>query len=138
LSRVYNPESAGKDRTRLAKSVVLALRELMKQSEPDQHSRDLAAFIALALLQINETIDLSVEAWEKRGYWVKAERFRMEWVWTGRLGAAMADALRSDDWGKVALTAVDIAQKLMSIKVTEHNRLGTPWEGAWETFQKKK
>jgi hypothetical protein len=78
LSRVIKTETAAKDRTRLTRAVVLALRELMRQTQPDNHSRDLAAFISFALLEINQTIDASVAAWEKRGYWVKADRFRMD------------------------------------------------------------
>ncbi len=137
MGRVINPDSAGKERTRLSKSVVLALRELMRQTEPDARSRDLAAFISLALIQIAKTIDVSVEAWEKRGYWVKAERFRMEWDWAGRLGRAMKEALKKDDWGSIAGTSVQIAQKLMKVQVTERHRLGTPWVGAWQAFQKE-
>jgi len=137
LGRVINPDSAGKERTRLSKSVVLALRELMRQTEPDARSRDLAAFISLALIQIAKTIDVSVEAWEKRGYWVKAERFRMEWDWAGRLGRTMKDALKKDDWASIAGTSVQVAQKLMKVQVTDRHRLGTPWEGAWQAFQKE-
>ncbi len=137
MGRVINPDSAGKERTRLSKSVVLALRELMKQTSPDSHSRDLAAFISLALFQIAQTIDVSVTAWEKRGYWVKAERFRMEWDWAERLGRSMKDALRKDDWAGVAGTSVQIGQKLMKVQVTERHRLGRPWEGAWEVFQRQ-
>ena len=66
MSRVIKTESAGKDRTRLSKEVVIALRELMRQSQPDDTSRELAAFIALALGEINATIEASVAAWEKR------------------------------------------------------------------------
>lgn len=136
MGRVINPDSAGKERNRLAKEVVLAIRELMKQSQPDSHSRDLAAFIAIALSQIWETIDVSVGAWEKRGYWVKAERFRIEWGWTERQGNAMRKALSQEDWGGVAAAAVQTAQKLGKVKVAEHHRLGAPWVGAWEIFQK--
>jgi hypothetical protein len=136
LGRVINPDSAGKERTRLSKEVVLAIRELMKQSQPDKASRDLAAFIALALLEISNTIDPSVAAWEKRGYWVKADRFRMEWGWTERLGNAMKQALIQDDWAGVAGAAVQTAQKLMKVQVSEHHRLGTPWVGAWDAMAK--
>ena len=78
MSRVINPDSAGKERTRLTKAIVISIRELAKQTEPGAKARDLAAFIALALLTIAEGIDVSVAAWEKRDYWVKADRFRME------------------------------------------------------------
>jgi len=132
MSRLINPESAGKQRTQLTKGVVLAIRELMKQEQADENTRDLAAFIGLALIEIGETIDISVQAWEKRGYWVKAERFRMEWEWVNQLGRAMLESLKDEDWNQVALLSVRIAQKLQKIQVAERNRLGTPWKGAWQ------
>ncbi len=40
MSRIINPENAGKQRTHLTKGVVLAIRELMKQAQADEkHSR---------------------------------------------------------------------------------------------------
>jgi hypothetical protein len=136
LSRVINPDSAGKERNHLTRAIVLAIRELMKQSQPDQLSRDLAAFIALSLEEIAESIDVSVGAWEKRGYWVKAERFRMEWEWAGRSGREMRKALQTDDWAAVAKTSITVAQKLMKIQIPPRHHLGAPWVGAWEQFQK--
>jgi len=110
LGRVINPESAGKERTRLTRATVLALRELMRQSQPDSKTRDLAAFIALALEAVAATIDASVDAWEKRGYWVKADRFRMEWYWSEQLGRAMRQAVLAEDWPTIALTAAQVAR----------------------------
>jgi len=136
LGRVINPEGVGKERTQLSRGVVLAIRELMKQTQPDDTSRDLAAFIALALLQIAATIDTSVTAWEKRGYWVKADRFRMDWAWAERFGNTMRQAVLVDDWGTVAMTSAQIAQKLMTVQVPVRHRLGTPWAGAWEQLRK--
>jgi hypothetical protein len=137
LSRIVKPESAGKDRTNLTKGVVLAIRELSRQSQADDSTRDLAAFIALALTAIGETIDESVAAWEKRGYWVKAERFRMEWEWAGRYGRQMRPAVLADDWGQVAALVVQIAGKLNKIEVSANHRMGKPWEGAYVRLQKQ-
>jgi len=120
----------------MSRGVVLAIRELMKQTQPDAHSRDLAAFIALALIEISKTIDVSVAAWEKRGYWVKSDRFRMDWAWAEKYGNAMRQAVLKDDWAAIAGTSVQIAQKLASIKVPQRHRLGEPWVGAWEALQK--
>ena len=58
----------------------------MKQKEPDAHSYDLVAFIALALLEIDANIEKTVAPWEKRDYWVKADRFRMQWGWARGAG----------------------------------------------------
>jgi hypothetical protein len=135
LSRVINPEGAGKDRTRLVKSIVLALRELMRQTEPNEQSRDLAAYIAMALLEITETVESSVAAWEKKGYWVKADRFRMEWAWTGRLGSQMRQAVLDEDWATVAMVAAQVGGKFNNVDVPVRHRLGQPWEGARQALK---
>lgn len=135
MSRIINPESAGKERTQLTRAIVLALRELMQKTVVDDQTRDLAAFIALSLAAIYETIDSSVAAWEKRGYWVKADRFRMDWVWTENLGVAMRTALISDDWATVALVSAQIMQKLKDVTVPKRHQLGTPWNGAWKRLR---
>ncbi len=137
MSRVINPDSAGKQRTRLSKSVVLALRQLARQSDTGGETRDLAAFISMALEAISQGIDASVAAWEKRGYWVKADKFRMEWAWTGPIAAKMRAAIAADDWATVAMLSAQVAEKLSKIQVTDNHRLGKPWEGAYERLAQK-
>lgn len=132
MSRVINPESAGKDRTRLSKAIVLAVRELAKQKDITEETKDLTAFIALALRTIADGIDVSVAAWEKRDYWVKADRFRMEWMWSGQVADKLKVALFTSDWGTVAMLMPQIAQKFSKIEVSENHRLGKPWVGAFK------
>ncbi len=130
MSRVIDTESAGKKRAQLSKAILLAIRELMKQPEPGELSQDLAAFIALSAQEISRTVDMSVQAWEKRGYWVKADRFRLEWEWADFLGKSMEQAVKQEDWSQIAMISVKIAQKLNKVKVPVKNRIGTPWVGA--------
>jgi hypothetical protein len=135
LGRAIHLEGVGKERKNLSRAVVLALRELMQQSEPDQTTRDLAAFIALALEGIYQTIDESVAAWEKRGYWLKADRFRLDWSWSETMAMNMRNAVLQEDWTQVALTAASVAQKLNSVVLPQRHRLGTPWVGAWDKLK---
>ena len=132
MSPIINPESAGKERTQLTKAIVLSVRELAKQTDVTNEAKDLAAFIALALKNISEGIDISVAAWEKRGYWVKADRFRMEWLWTGQYADKMKVAIFTNDWGAIAMLLPQIAQKFSKIEVSKNHRLGKPWVGAFE------
>ena len=131
MSRLINPDSAGKDRARLSKAIVLAVRELAKQTQVTPETKDLAAFIALALKQISAGIDASVAAWEKRDYWVKADRFRMEWMWSGQYAEKMRTAVLAEDWGTVAMVSAQIAQKFHKIVIAQNHRLGKPWVGAY-------
>lgn len=135
MSRVINPETAGKQRKRLARSVVLSIRELSKQREVTSASKDMAAYIVLALHEMHETVDTSVVAWEKRGYWVKADRFRLEWEWSQTLSDKIYKALMADDWASIAMLLAQVAQKLNKEQVPARHRLGTPWVGAWKHLQ---
>lgn len=137
MSRVINPDSAGKQRTKLTKSVVLALRELARQNDTGAEAHDLAAFIAVALRAVSEGIDGSVAAWEKRGYWVKADKFRMEWAWTGPLSEKLRAALTAEDWGSIAMLAAQVGQRLGKVQVADNHRLGKPWLGAYERMQRE-
>ena len=132
MSRIINPDSAGKERTQLSKGIVLAVRELARQADTGPESRDMAAFIALALYQITQGIDASVAAWEKRGYWVKADRFRMEWLWAETYATNMKTAVLADDWATIAVTMTQVASKLGKVNVPAGHRLGRPWVGAWK------
>ena len=131
MSRVINPDSVGKERTRLSKSIVLCIRELAKQTQVTSETKDMAAFIALALQSIAEGIDASVAAWEKRDYWVKADKFRMEWMWAGQSAEKMRSAVLGDDWAAIAMLVPLIAQRFSKIEVSDNHRLGKPWVGAY-------
>ncbi len=119
----------------LTKAIVLAVRELAKQNDVTTEAKDLAAFIALALQTIADGIDESVAAWEKRDYWVKADRFRMEWMWAGQTAAKMKTALSNDDWGTIAMLMPQIATKLNKIQVSDNHRMGKPWVGSYKRMQ---
>ncbi len=137
MSRVINPETAGKQRKRLARSVVLSIRELSKQTEVNLASKDMAAYIVLALQEMHETVETSVVAWEKRGYWVKADRFRLEWEWSQTLSDKICRALMSDDWASIAMMLAQVAQKLNKEQIPVRHRMGTPWVGAWKHLQNR-
>jgi hypothetical protein len=137
MSRIINTESAGKERAFLTKAIVAAIRELAKQNEPGTEARDIIAFLIFSLETIHKSIEISVAAWEKRDYWVKADRFRMEWAWTGSVSKKMRYALYDEDWGMVAGLSAEVAQKLGKIKVSDNNRLGKPWNGCWKELLKQ-
>jgi len=135
LSRIIKTGSASKDRILLEKGIVLAIRELTIKSGMDATTRDLLAYIALSLRDIGETIDASVTAWEKRGYWVKADRYRMEWIWASNLGEEMKQAILSEDWESVVRITAQVTQKMSKVKISQRNRLGSPWAGSFEILK---
>ena len=135
MTRIINIESAGKERNLLIKAIVAAIRELARQNEIGTEARDLVSFIIYSLETISKSIDISVIAWEKRDYWVKADRFRMEWAWTGNIGEKLKADLFEENWGSIAEQSAVIGQKLVKIKVSDKNRIGTPWKGCWSRLR---
>ena len=132
MSRMIKLDGSGKERTLLTRSVLRAIQELMRQTEVDDKTRDLASFIVLALEAIHQTIDQSVQAWENRGYWLKADRFRLEWEWAGLLADKMRQAIFTDDWDTVAVTAVKVSPRLEHVQLPKRQPQTEPRKGAWE------
>jgi len=131
LGRVISTENLATERNRLLKAMALALGEMAKKSSYDEESRDLAAFLVLALDNVAESIERSVLPWEKRGYWVNADRFRMEWAWAESLRTKMRAAVNTEKPEEIAMAASALSDKLKGVKVSERHRLGSPWHGAW-------
>jgi hypothetical protein len=135
MSRIIDRDSAGRQRAQLVKAIAVALRELGRQASTGDEAGDLAAFIAAALKTISKGIDSSVAAWEKRGYWVKADRFRLDWAWAGPMSSKMEIAVASGDWEAIANLAAQIAGKFSKVRISEHHRLGKPWLGAFKRLE---
>jgi hypothetical protein len=135
LGRLIKTGSASKDRIWLEKSILVAIRELAKQTNLDENTYDLVAFIALSLKGIGDTVEESVAAWEKRGYWVKADRYRIEWNWASRLGEDLQQAILIEDWESVAKIIAQITQKMSKVNVPTRNRIDAPWVGSWDRLK---
>lgn len=138
MGRTINLDSAGKERTKLTKEIVLAMREVMTQREENDQLFDLVAFLIQSIEKVNKTIDVSVAAWEKRDYWLKADRFRLDWDWTADVPKKLQTILDNHDWGQLADIVALVSQKLKKVIVAKNHRLGSPWLGAYKRYQTKK
>lgn len=112
MGRMIKIDTVGKVRNRLIKIVLIALRTLTTKTKPDVDAYELAATISSSLEDIFKTIDITVDAWEKRNYWVKADKFRMEWAWTGSYAKMLKDAVDAENWNQVKELAGHIAKRL--------------------------
>ena len=138
MSRLVNPDGVGKQRDRLMKGVTLALKTLAARPQIDDEARDLVAFMALALNEIHETIDVTCQAWEKRDYWLKADQFRREWAWAGRTGEKLERVVLGDQWQDLPGHMVALSKHLEKIVLPKRNTLGTPWVGALKKLKEER
>ncbi len=120
------------------KAVTFALRELAGRQQIDAVTRDLVAFLALALNEIHATIDVTCLAWEKRDYWLKADQFRREWAWAGRTADKLERVVLGDDWANLPALMVDLAKHLEKVNLPKRNTLGTPWVGAFAKLKQER
>lgn len=135
MARIIKSSTPGKEREKLSKAIVVTIRNFMRQEAPDKSTRDMIAFVILALKEISEGIDKSVAAWEKRGYWVKADKYRLEWQWTGDMSKKLHNAFREEDWTNIASYFFEIMEQFSNIKVSNRHRMGKPWENAHKNYE---
>jgi hypothetical protein len=134
VGRVINIENPGKERTSLIRNLNLAVYEFSKENQSPIQKSDLTAFMALTLSAISRTVERSVQAWEKRGYWLKADRFRLEWMWTESLGKALREALIGEQWNTVDQTVKKISERLIGVELPKRAPKIFPWVGAYDKF----
>ncbi|HQA29127.1 MAG TPA: hypothetical protein PLA02_07925 [Brevefilum fermentans] len=130
MSRIIKTSTPGKEREHLSKAIVITVRNFMRQEKSDAETGDMVAFVILALHEIFIGIEQSVVAWEKRGYWVKADKYRTEWQWTAEKSSILLEAFEKLDWSLITTLLIEIMQKFSNLKVSDHHRMGKPWLGA--------
>ena len=137
MSRIIQAESGGKLRHHLMKSLALTLRALGKKTDVDDGTKDMIAFLVICLEKISSTIDESVLAWEKRGYWVKADRFCMEWEWARKYSIELRLKLIEGEWSDVQTIVAAISTKCKSISPPTRYK-DIPWNGAFLILKQNK
>ncbi|MGB1250130.1 MAG: hypothetical protein ACPG8W_05810 [Candidatus Promineifilaceae bacterium] len=131
MGRVIHTNSPIKQRNQLRRTIVEMLHRLSHKGKIDEEAHDMAATIVFALVDIDVGVQSSATAWEKRGYWMKAERFMREWEWTKLIAANMDDVLRHEAWDLLPELMLQIMPHFNDIKVSKYMRKAAAWEGAY-------
>ncbi len=134
MSRVINPQSGARRRTKLIKQMALALRHAASGEAGEATQRDVFAFLALSLKEVCSSVDETVAAWEKRDYWVKADRFRMEWSWAENAERELTASLEKGDLLACATAAAKLAGQVNGVKLPKKLPSDRPWAGAWSAW----
>jgi hypothetical protein len=136
MTRIIKIEGGSTLRIKLLKSIIITIRELGKQSDVDGDTKDMIAFLILSLNLITGTIDEAVVAWEKRDYWLKADRFRLEWEWAIKSSNGLYQALIDDDWASISSLIPIIAGKCRNIKLPVKSSSLKLWAGAYNNLMR--
>jgi hypothetical protein len=138
MSRIINPDSAGKRRNQLMRTAAELLRHLSQKNQIDDEVKDMVATLVFGFREIDEGIEQSTLAWEKRDYWIKAEQFRQRWSWVGLLEAELQALVYADSWEQLPDMMVKLMPRLADIKVTKFTRKSSVWRGNYRRLMKEK
>ena len=131
MSRVINPNAPGKTRSQHMRTLAEILRRLASKPSVDDETKDMAAAMVFLLRDIDEGINVSTLAWEKRDYWLKADRFRIEWEWAGQAAADIEDLIRNEAWDLLPRLMMDLFPRFASIRIKRLTRKPELWRGAY-------
>ncbi len=134
VSRVVRRESASRARAKLLQGIAVTLGAMAGARGVGPEEMDQLAFLALSLDAIARSVDETATAWEKRDYWIKADRFRAEWSWVEPLRRRLATALRENDWSAASQTTREMARRVAMVQLPKRGRGPRMWEGAWRRW----
>ena len=134
MSRVINTNGPGPRRNQALRTIAEALRHLREKPALDAEARDLAAAIALALNDVAETIEESAAAWDDRNYYLKADKFRRDWLWAGISARELTTLIRAGRWEDLPPVLAMLVPHVAGITVTKLTRSAEAWRGAYATL----
>ena len=138
MSRVINPDSAGKQRNQLMRTAAEILRRLSQKTDIDADVKDMLAMLVYCFREIDEGIDQSAQAWEKRDYWVKAEELRQRWGWPGDMADQIQAMIYQEEWNRLPPIIVKLLPRFADVKITKLTRNESLWQGAYERLLRDK
>jgi hypothetical protein len=137
MSRVINTSRPGKRRSQLRRTIAEALRHLMLKREIDEEVKDMTATLVLALRGIAETIEESTLAWEKRNYFLKADRFRRSWEWARVHADRLGELVVDDAWELLPQELAMLAPYFNDIRVVKFTRQPSAWQGNYRLLKRQ-
>ncbi len=132
MSRIINVNDPTKIRNQNRRSIAEILRRLSQKPDVDAETKDMTATLVYLLREIGEGIEKSAEAWEKRDYWMKAERFVRDWEWVKETAVNIEDVIRHDAWDLLPELMVDLFPHFADIQIKTMTRHSDLWLGNYK------
>jgi hypothetical protein len=132
MSRIVNANNPTTIRNRNRRSIAEILRHLSQKPGIDDEAKDMSATIVFLLREIDDGVENSARAWEKRDYWLKAERFLREWKWVKETAYNFEDVIRNDAFDLLPELMADLFPRFIDIQIKTMTRKSTLWRGAYQ------
>jgi hypothetical protein len=137
MSRIISTEGPGKIRSQHRRTIAEALRRLSLKQQLDDEVKDLAALIVLCLHRIADTVEQTTEAWDKRDYYLKADRFREEWRWVEPLADQLSGVIYEEQWNELPGVLVQLMPHFADVTIKQMTRKPSLWKGAYKKLMQE-
>lgn len=131
MARVVNTNSPGKRRNAHMRTIAEILRLLSQRTVLDDPTKDMVATVVACLRAIDATVEESIVAWEKRGYWKKADDFQQKWWWCSLSANALEALIIDDQWDQVPEAMAKLFPHVSGINVNKLTRDPKQWAGSY-------
>ena len=137
MSRVIHLDSPGKRRNQLRRTIAEILRHLSLKRKLDEEVKDMAAALVFSLRDIAQTVEVTTAAWEKRNYFLKADRFRRRWEWVLPAAEGLQSVLLSDGWERLPRQLATLAPHFADIRVAKMTRKPSTWKASYRLLKQE-
>ena len=137
MGRVINTANPGSERNRLRRTIAEILRHLMFKRGVDDEVKDMTAALVYALRGIAESVQVTTDAWEKRDYYVKADRFRLEWEWVAPAARRLEALVREGRWEDLPREVAALAPHFADIRIAKMTRAPSTWASSYERLTRE-
>lgn len=132
MGNVIHTDTPGKRRDKIVRLLATLLAQSNLHSMSVEETKDKTAFVYLSLKEIEKTINETVQPWEKREYWVKADAFREEWSWVKEFREKIQKKLSTNAWQSMDKDFEYLGSKLASIEPLKRFNNPDFWKGAYK------
>jgi hypothetical protein len=134
MSRIITTEGPGKVRNQHRRTIAEALRRLSMKQKLDDEAKDLVALIVFCLHGIADTVEQTTDAWDKRNYYLKADRFREEWRWVEPMADQLSAVIYEQRWDDLPDVLVQLMSHFADVTIKKMTRKPSLWQGAYNKF----
>jgi hypothetical protein len=138
MARVINTNAPQKRRTHLMRTIAEILRKLSQKQGADDEVKDMVATIVLCLREIDDTVTESIQAWEKRNYYKKADDFQEKWWWASQYAPRVEQIVREEKWEELHGVMMKLFPFFSDIEINKEMRSEKDWTGGYDKLMSEK
>lgn len=137
MGRVINTNNPGKRRNSFLRTSAEILRRLSQQKEVTEDTKDMVAMLVYCMRGIDGTVEESITAWEKRGYWKKADDFQQKWWWASLMATSLEKLVKNDRWDELPDMMMKLFPHVSDIQINKMTRNPSDWEGTYRKLMQE-